>query len=329
MPAVCRAYAADHRTTDSSRGSFARAVALWVLDGKSLSQGAWHEQRVQGRAMHKLLIMAILVPALVAGCGDVIVFGHKVHEGSASPEAKTDVPPPAAGAAAAAPVPAPVSPASAPPASAPPMTVAEAPAPGPAVAAASATPSPASPANAPPVSAPATGPVVAVAPASPAAPAPVIAPASMTKVVRAVNVSVTPAAAAKLTDDSTFAAGALAAAVSSELKSRKLLNAQDPRAAGTLEITIEDLNTRPSSNAVIFGYQPMAGTLSGEILVADGSGADQARFKVVAQSRWNVAVSGEEKDSLRSLYHRFAELTADRLAGVASNGESSADFTAR
>jgi hypothetical protein len=150
----------------------------------------------------------------------------------------------------------------------------------------------------------------------------------MIRAVTSLSVSVTPAAAAKLTGDSTFTAAALEAAVSSELSSRKLLNAQDPRAAGALEITIEDLSTRPTSNAVLFGYQPMAGTLSGEMRVADGRGADQARFKIVAQSRWSVAVNGEDKNPLKSLYRRFAELTADRLAGVSSSDDSPVDASA-
>ena len=112
------------------------------------------------------------------------------------------------------------------------------------------------------------------------------APPSTVRVVTAVSVSLALAAAAKVAGDSTFGADALAAAIKSELRARKLLNEKDPRASGTAQVTIEDLNSHPTSNAVLFGYQMMAGPLTGDVHVDGASGNDSPHFRIVAASRW-------------------------------------------
>jgi hypothetical protein len=224
-------------------------------------------RRVQ-KPMFKLLILAIFMPALVAGCGDVVVFGHVVHEGAKAPETKSDASPAVAGAPAASPV----------------------------VASSNQSATPAANAR-----------------------------TSTVHMVRAVNVSLAPAAAAKVAGDSNFGLDALVTEIKSQLRARKLLSEQDPNATGSAEVTIDDMSSHPTSNAVLFGYQMMAGTLTGNIRVDGAAGNVVPDFRIVAASRWNVAVAGDDKNPLKPLYHRFALLTGDRLAGVTSTDDSSAN----
>ena len=306
--------------------------------------------------MRKLWIFAMLAPVLVAGCGQVIVFGHVVREKPASPEVKSDAPASAPRAPAASPATPSESTASAGSPSAPsPVTAAPPSTPGPQTPSVAASPTVPSPPNASTAAAPtAPSPPAPSATEQPAAPSPPVAstaappaslsagssaapppsgtgtrpasaPASTTHVVTAVRVSITPSAASNVMRDKNFAADALTAAIESELRARRLLNAQDPRASGTAEVTIDDLSSRPASNAVFFGYQMMVGTLSGDVRVNAAGGSDSANFKIVAASRWNFAVDGDDKNPLKPLYHRFAVLTADRLEGVPLQQDSSAD----
>ena len=77
-------------------------------------------------------------------------------------------------------------------------------------------------------------------------------------------------------------------------------------------------------NAVIFGYQPMAGTLTGELHVSSAGGEEPPTSRIVAESRWSIAADGQDKDALGPLYRRFAVLTADELAGIAANANKDA-----
>jgi hypothetical protein len=138
--------------------------------------------------------------------------------------------------------------------------------------------------------------------------------------VRALTVTLAPQAAAHAADDSNFNAEALRDAISAELKSRKLLDDQDPHADGTAEIVIDDLTLRPTSNAVLFGYQMLAGTLTGDVRVSGANAQGIADSRIVAESRLNISVAGNSKNSLAPLYRRFAVLTADHLAGNSSAG---------
>jgi hypothetical protein len=215
--------------------------------------------------MARVAILTMAMVTLLAGCGQVILFGHVVGEKSASePE------PPAAS------VPAPADstqPSAGGAARPPTLTGAE----------------------------------------------PVAKSASIGRVVRAVNITITPEAAAKITGDaSRFTSDALLAAIKTELTSRKLLDAQDPQATGTAEVVIDDIATRPTSNAVLFGYKMLAGTLEGDIRITDSDGTDSTGSRIIAESKLTLAVSGEDKNPLGPLYKRFAVLAGDRLAGVAS-----------
>ena len=282
--------------------------------------------------MLRLLISAILVSASVAGCGDVIVFGHVVHERAASPT-KSDAPPADASAPAVksdappADVSAPAVKSDAPPADvSAPVAKSDAP---PADVSAPAAKSDMPPvAASPPVGTSEAPPAVAsarVAPtlASPPAQAqtaPANTQPSTVHTVRAVNVSLAPAA--KVAGDSNFGLDALTAAIKSELRARRLLSEQNPNGSGSVVVTIDGMTSHPTSNAVFFGYQMMAGTLTGDIRVDGATGNELPDFRIIAASRWNVVVAGDDKNPLKPLYHRFARLVGDRLAGVTSEDDS-------
>jgi hypothetical protein len=222
----------------------------------------WHYSRradmarlAHGTFMIRFSILSGLLLAMLAGCGEVVVFGHTVRE-------------------------APSKTATAPVASASPATGQ-------------------------------TNSSVAVALPTGA------------HVVQAVSLTLSPEAAK--TGNTSIATDALLAAIQTELRSRNLLDEHNPHAAGTAEILIDNATTRPTVNAVVFGYQVMAGTLEGDVRVSGASGEQLPTAKIVAESRLTVAADGSDKNPLGPLYRRFAVLTADKLAGI----ESKPDETAR
>ena len=222
--------------------------------------------------MARSAVLSVLLVALFAGCGQVVVFGHVVGDHkTAEPSA------PESG---------------------------------------TATPEPRS------MSAPAQTTSGSVAPVSTLLPSKA---AVIPHVVKAVNITVTSEVAAKVTGDaSRFSADALLDAIKTELKSRKLLDEQDPRAAGTAEVIVDRLGTRPTSNAIVFGYKMLAASLEGDVRVTGLQGGESTGSRIVAESKLTVAASGDDKNPLGPLYKRFAVLTADRLAGITSQSQDSA-----
>jgi hypothetical protein len=137
--------------------------------------------------------------------------------------------------------------------------------------------------------------------------------------LRAVNVTLSPAPQA---GDASVDAAALLDAIRTELRSRSLLDEQNSHAGGTAEVVIESATTRPAVNAVIFGYRPMAGTLTGELHVSSAGGDELPASRIVAESRVTIAEDGQNKNPLGPLYRRFAELMADKLTGIAANASA-------
>jgi hypothetical protein len=245
------------------------------------------------------LAVFLLGMALLAGCGEVIVFGHTVRErptSASKPEAQSDAAPaqesaPAAEAADAA---------------------------GAAATAAAADPAAAAADRADAAATAATAASTSAGSTSSQSRAPAT-PSHVAHAVKAVSIVVTPEAAAKVTGDaSRFTADALLNAIKAELKSRKLLDEHDPHASGTAEIVVDGLATRPTTNAVLFGYRMLAGTLEGDIRVTGASDTDTTGARIVAESRLTVSASGDDENPLGPLYRKFAVLAADRLAGIAS-----------
>jgi hypothetical protein len=224
-----------------------------------------------GALVTRFAIVLIPLFAILAGCGEVVVFGHVVREAPS----KSETPAPA------------------------PATVGK--------------------------STDATPQTSAFAPAASSAEAhPVPAGAHL---VQAVNLILSPEAQAS---NSNITADALLDAIRAELRSRKLLDEHNARGAGTAEILIDDASTRPTVNAVVFGYQMMAGTIVGDVRVSGASGEELPSSRIVAESRLTVAADGSDKNPLGPLYRRFARLTADKLAGVTSQpDEPAADGASR
>jgi hypothetical protein len=129
------------------------------------------------------------------------------------------------------------------------------------------------------------------------------------RAVSDVTVQITPQAA-----DERFHSAALTEAIKNELSSRRLLN---PDAYATAEVSIDGVKIEPASNAVLFGYVISNGTLNGELLVRE-AGAGSPPQRIDARAKLSIAANGTTKEPLDPLYRRFAVLTADRLAGVAS-----------
>jgi hypothetical protein len=227
--------------------------------------------------MIRLLTSSILSVAL-AGCGEVVVFGHVVRENPSKAEAAPSEPATAAAASKPA-IEAAVS---------QPATEAAAPKPATATSSTHATRQTSA----------------AAAAGLPAA-----------HLLHAVNVTLSPASQA---GEASVDAAALTDAIRTELRSRDLLDEQNPSADGTAEVRIESATTHPTVNAVIFGRQPMAGTLTGELHVSSASGEELPASRIVAESRWTIADDGQDKNALGPLYSRFAVLTADELSGSAA-----------
>ena len=139
--------------------------------------------------------------------------------------------------------------------------------------------------------------------------------------VKAVTLALTPEATQKVAGDPRFKADALRDAVEGELRSRQLLDVQDPQASGTAEILIDDFAIRATSNAVVFGRIPSAGTLIGDIRIRDANGNALPADKISAEARMSLAANGNDKNPLQDLYRRFAVLVADNLAGIPSKSE--------
>jgi len=243
----------------------------------------------------------LLSISVLAGCGQVMVFGHVVGE----PRTRTDGQEVKPAESAANPTPAPAA-TRANDAKSAPATVA-------------------SRGAAQPANPDASADIASAAPSHSTEPGPVLAPAlpssPIVHRVKSVSLTVAPPATAKIAADPRFNADALREAVETELRTRQLLDTQDRTASDRAEILISDFSTRSAVNAVVFGYHLGSGSLAGDIHVGDGPGAGAETFKVIADTRLAIAANGADKNPLGPLYRRFAVLAADRLAGTVSKPE--------
>lgn len=170
----------------------------------------------------------------------------------------------------------------------------------------------------PPQSAPAPSTGVAPSANQPVAPEtpPVQPPPASRAPLKGVTVALTLPAQEKAAADRRFKQDDVVAAVASELRARKLLAEDDVKAERTVAIVIDDFATRPTSNAVIFGYVTSEGTLTGSVDVRDTSGRQLQAFRITAKSRLVTPASGEDNHALHALYSKFANLTVDMLSGT-------------
>jgi hypothetical protein len=139
-----------------------------------------------------------------------------------------------------------------------------------------------------------------------------------TPMLKAVTLTFTPAAQEKIASEPQFQQATLLTAIESELRAHRLLDANDPHARGTAEISIDDFATRPTSNAVVFGYILGTGTLSGNVAVHAVPGNALRDARITAQSHLAKPVSDGQSNPFGPLYHRFAAATVDSLTGTTS-----------
>ncbi len=249
--------------------------------------------------MLRIQIALLLTVVLLAGCGEVIIFGHVVREGNKSTEVKPESPPPAP-------------PATNPISATDPVTTTT-----PAAAVSEpVAPAPVTPANK------TTAPIANTPPTSPAAPnsAPAVInqPVKVPTIqrVKEVSLSVTSKAVEKVAKNSRFNANALLDAIKAELQSRNLFDAASLQAGGTLEISIDDYELHPNTNFVIFGATPNTGTLAGNVISHDENANALSTHHIETQTRISIPESGEAKNLLQPLYHEFAVAVADSLTGI-------------
>jgi hypothetical protein len=141
-------------------------------------------------------------------------------------------------------------------------------------------------------------------------------PGPSRSLLKGVTVTLTPAARQKAATDRRFKEDALVAAIENELRARKLLAENDVKAERTVAVVIDGFATRPSSNAVVFGYIMSVGTLTGNVDVRAASGEELQTFRIAAKSRLATPTSGEDTQPLHALYSKFANLTVDDLSGT-------------
>ena len=157
----------------------------------------------------------------------------------------------------------------------------------------------------------------------PAAPAPAAAEPTPTSpaspdapLLKAVTVTFTPAAQQKIAAEPQFQQATLLMAIETELRAHKILAANDPHARGTLEISIDDFATHPTSNAVVFGYILGTGTLTGNVEIRAADGKQPQDTHITAESRVAKSLNGGQGNPFEPLYRRFAAATVDSLTGA-------------
>jgi hypothetical protein len=134
--------------------------------------------------------------------------------------------------------------------------------------------------------------------------------------LQGVSLTLTLAAREKADPDQRISRDALVAALKGELRARKLLAEGGLKAERSMTVVINDFTTRPSSNAVIFGYVISEGFLTGDVHVSATSGEPLQAFRIKAQSRLVTPAAAQDNPPLDSLYARFANLTVDGLSGA-------------
>jgi len=169
----------------------------------------------------------------------------------------------------------------------------------------------------PPAAAPATAVALPAAQPNPAAqPAPISPASPDAPLLKAVTVTFTPAALQKIAAEPQFQQSTLLLAIETELRAHQILAVNDPHARGTLEISIDDFATRPTSNAVVFGYILGTDTLTANMAMRAATGKEPKDTRITAESHMAKSVSGGQANPFEPLYRRFAAATVNSLTGT-------------
>jgi hypothetical protein len=147
-------------------------------------------------------------------------------------------------------------------------------------------------------------------------PAPTLAASPDAPMLKTVTITFTPAAQQKIAAEPQFQQATLLTAIENELRAHKLLADNDPHARGTVEISIDDFATHPTSNAVVFGYMLGTGTLAGNIEVHAADGKEPKDARITAESRVAKSVNGGNANPFEPLYRRFATAAVNSLTGT-------------
>jgi hypothetical protein len=122
-----------------------------------------------------------------------------------------------------------------------------------------------------------------------------------------------PAVRKQIEADSRFDSTLFNEAVVAELQSQQLLDLKKPLDRVAV-IRLEDFDVHATSNLVLFGRLASAGLLAGSVRVRDAAGNPLREFHLSAEVPLRISQRGNDKNPLRDLYRRFAELMAERLS---------------
>lgn len=130
------------------------------------------------------------------------------------------------------------------------------------------------------------------------------------RTVQAVTLEVVPSAAAKIEADHGFSRDALLETIRATLRSRGVLVADATGAAPSAVVSVVDFETHPTTNAIVFGFLPGAGSLSATVRVEGHA------FDVIANAPLRAPANEPAAFPLAPLYRDVAERVADALAGT-------------
>lgn len=132
-----------------------------------------------------------------------------------------------------------------------------------------------------------------------------------TRTVQDVLLVITPSVVA----DPAIEAPALLETIRQTLRSRGV---QTGTGTSMATVTLSAFETHATSNAVVFGYLPGAGSLKANVSVVDGAGAELSRFDVAASAVLRAPASNTRAFALAPLYRDVADRIANQLAGGAA-----------
>jgi hypothetical protein len=138
------------------------------------------------------------------------------------------------------------------------------------------------------------------------------------KPAQEVTLTMSADAKALLADNLKFDQNRLLDTVKRALAARNLLaTAGDapplPDNARNVEILVKDFRARSNFTAVMFGFMAGADSVTGDVIVKDGTGKELSRFQVSASYALGGLAGGQDEARMGWLYEKFAELTLNEL----------------
>jgi hypothetical protein len=132
--------------------------------------------------------------------------------------------------------------------------------------------------------------------------------------VSGVQVTLSEAAKAQLTDNIKFSAESLRETVERVLSAR---GAMDSLAPHRISITVKDIRVRSSFSAIMFGFMAGDDHVQGMVELLNGADTPVDSFEVSASYAFGGIAGGQDSTRLGYLYEAFAKETAGELLGNA------------